>query len=91
MQAAEPIHDAAGQGLLAGGDLQFQAMQPVAGRGWGVIPLIRGEAQLGDAEFMARAIGTVTPKSINSSKLLHHDDSDGVFPEDILFCLGINH
>jgi hypothetical protein len=38
MQAAEPIHDAAGEGLLAGGDLQLQAMQPVAGRGWGVIP-----------------------------------------------------
>ena len=90
MQAAEPIHDAEGEGLVAGGDLQLQAMQPVAG-GWGVIPLMRGEGQLGDAEFTARAIGTVTPKSVNSSKLLHHDDSNGVFPEDIFFCLGINH
>ena len=91
MQAAEPFHDAAGQGLLAGGELQLQAMQPVAGRGWGVIPLMRGEGQQGDAEFTVRAIGIVTPKSVNSKKFIQHDDSNGVFPEDILFCLGINH
>ena len=39
MHLAEPIHEAAGEGLLSGADLQLEAMQPVAGRGWGVIPI----------------------------------------------------
>jgi hypothetical protein len=57
MQLAEPIHEAAGEGLLSGADLQLEAMQPVAGRGWGPIPWIRGEGQLGDAEFTTTATG----------------------------------
>jgi hypothetical protein len=81
MQLAEPIHEAAGEGLLSGADLQLEAMQPVAGRGWGVIPLMQGEGQQGDAEFTVRASCTVTTKSTNSPIGLRHNNRDGELPD----------